>query len=143
MDLRDAYNQLRIDKASEELTTFSCKYRKYFVCFLPFGLASAPGIFQRFINKILQNFIRKKQVLCYLDDIMIARIDLHENWKITKEVIETLQKNGLSAKIEKCQFYSDELDFLGFKIDALGISPKRSSISCLDNWKEPSTLKQV
>jgi Reverse transcriptase (RNA-dependent DNA polymerase) len=93
MDLRDAYNQLRMDKASEKLPTFSCKNGNYFFCVLPFGLACAPGIFKHFINNILQKFIRKKQILCYLDDIMIASIDLHENREIPKEVIETLQQN--------------------------------------------------
>jgi Reverse transcriptase (RNA-dependent DNA polymerase) len=132
-----------MDEASEKLTTFTCNYGNYFFRVLPFGLASASGIFEHFINNILQNFIRKKQVLCYLDDIMIASIALHENRKITKEVIETLQKNGFSAKIKKCQFYSNKVDFLCFKTYALGILPKRSSISCLYNWKEPSTLKQV
>lgn len=70
--LSHAYQQLLLDKKSRELLTLSTHKRLYRSTRLVFGVASAPGIFQREIGKIS---LGMENVTCYLDDILIAGRD--------------------------------------------------------------------
>jgi hypothetical protein len=70
LDVRQAFNRIRIDPASEELTTFRTRYGTYCYKVLPFGLTNGPATFQRYINDVLMPFL---DVFCsaYMDDIII------------------------------------------------------------------------
>ncbi|MBW0574321.1 hypothetical protein O181_114036 [Austropuccinia psidii MF-1] len=55
IDLRGAYNLLRIKEGDEHLTAFRTKYDSYEYFFLPFGLTNAPASFQNLVNYIFQD----------------------------------------------------------------------------------------
>jgi len=59
------------------------------------GLKTASAVFQRFINKIFDDLIRKDQVIVYMDDIMIASKDVNEHFPILEEVFLRQAKNKL------------------------------------------------
>ena len=69
LDLSSAYQQLLLDEESSKLVTINTQ--KGLFCFtrLPFGVASAPAVFQQTMDAILQGL---PQVICYLDDILIT-----------------------------------------------------------------------
>ena len=68
---------------------------------LPFGISSAPGIFQRVMENILQGI---SNVTVYLDDILLSSATESEHMQLVDQVLECLQKAGLHARKEKCQF---------------------------------------
>jgi len=53
-------------------------------------------------------------VMVYLDDILIYSDDITQHWSHVKEVLKQLQKAGLYTKAEKCEFYSDSIEYLGY-----------------------------
>jgi len=87
LDIRQAFHRIRIDPASEELTTFRTRYGAYKCKVLPFGLTNGPATYQRYINDVLFDYL---DVFCtaYLDDILIYSDDLLEHEIHVKKVLQ-------------------------------------------------------
>ena len=70
LDVRQAFHRIRIDPASEDLTTFRTRYGSYKCKVLPFRLTNGPATYQRYMNDVLFDYL---DVFCtaYLDDILI------------------------------------------------------------------------
>ena len=69
LDLTSAYQQMLLDEDSAELVTINTHQGLYEYSSLPFGIASAPAVFQRAMDTILQGI---PHVVCYLDDILVT-----------------------------------------------------------------------
>ena len=69
LDLSHAYLQLELEKESQELVTINTHKGLYKYTRLPFGVASAPAIFQRTMESLLQGL---PMVCAYIDDILIS-----------------------------------------------------------------------
>jgi len=95
LDLSQAYLQLPIDVESQQLTTINTHKGLFQYTRLPYGIASAPAIFQMTMDKILQGL---KGVSCYLDDILITGCDDAEHLANLKNVLQRLQKYGVKLK---------------------------------------------
>jgi hypothetical protein len=70
LDLRGAYNLLRICPGDEWKTTFRTRYGHFEYTVMPFGLTNAPIIFQHLMNDIFQEYM-DEFVVVYLGDILI------------------------------------------------------------------------
>ena len=77
---------------------------------LPLGISSAPGIFQRVIEGLLQGV---KGVVVYLDNILIAGVSEEEHLETLSEVLGRLDKAGLRVKRSKCEFMRESVTYLG------------------------------
>ena len=69
MDLSHAHNQLHLNDNSCQFLVINTQRGLYEYTRLPFGVASAPLIFQKTMDTILQGM---DGVICYLDDIFIS-----------------------------------------------------------------------
>jgi hypothetical protein len=78
----------------------------------------------------------------YLDDIIIATTTIESNIELSRPVIGTLLKENLRAKRKKCKFLKEELEFLGFRVPELGLSPRKPSIDGVAAWKLPNTQRR-
>ena len=109
-----------LDDDSKEIVTVNT--HKGLFCYqrLPFGVSSAPGIFQRTMETILAGIPR---VLVYLDDILVTGSSQEEHVSNVKEVLSTLQQAGLRLRKNKCEFMVCSVKYLGHIIDANGLHP--------------------
>jgi len=78
LNLRGAYNLLRIAEGEEWKTAFRTRYGHFEHNVMPFGLTNAPASFQHLINDTFRDFL---DVFCtaYLDDILIYSDSLAEH----------------------------------------------------------------
>lgn len=109
---------------------------------MPFGLANAPAIFQRFIQWVLREYL---DVFCfvYLDDILIFSKTRDQHVVHVSKVLDALMKNNLTASAEKCSFFSDSVTFLGFIITTSGIEMDPAKLSTIRDWPYPENLGQL
>uniref|UniRef100_A0A803SMA6 Gypsy retrotransposon integrase-like protein 1 n=1 Tax=Anolis carolinensis TaxID=28377 RepID=A0A803SMA6_ANOCA len=104
LDLRGAYNLIRIWEGDEWKTAFNTCFGCHEFRVMPFGLCNAPAVFQRFINDVFRDLI-DQFVVIYLDDIFIFSKDEKEHRQHVKQVLHRLRANGLFAKASKCVFH--------------------------------------
>jgi len=142
LDLKAAYNLVRIRKGDEYKTAFRTRRGQYEYLVMPFGLTNAPAVFQRFINFVLNDFINKF-VVVYLDDILIYSRTLEEHKEHVKAVLKALKENHLLVNLEKCLFHVKELEFLGHVISGKFIKTDPKKLEAVLSWPEPTTVKQV
>ncbi|KAJ1038768.1 hypothetical protein NDA10_001054 [Ustilago hordei] len=103
LDLRAAYNLIRIAKGDEWKTAFGTQLGLYEYLVMPFGLANAPAHFQSFINDIFRDILGI-YVVVYLDDFLIFSDTEEAHVKHVTEVLTCLRSNRLFAKLSKSHF---------------------------------------
>ena len=143
LDLKNGFHQIDMAPESIKYTAFVTPDGQYEYVKMPFGLKNAPSEFQRCINSVLREFIDNREIVVYLDDIIIASKDLHNHLRILSAVLQTIRKNGLELKLEKCMFVHDELDYLGYHVSSKGIRPSNYHIKAIENYPQPSNSKEV
>ncbi|KAK3575087.1 hypothetical protein QTP86_019733 [Hemibagrus guttatus] len=78
LDLRSAYNLVRIRKGDEWKTVFHTTHGHYKYRVMPFGLTNTPAVFQALINGVFQDLL-DKGVIAYINYILCT-LPL---WRIT------------------------------------------------------------
>jgi hypothetical protein len=109
---------------------------------MPFGLTNAPASFQRFINKVLQEYLHLF-VITYLDDILIFSKEKEEHMEHVNKVLEKLQEAKLKLKLKKCKFHIQETKFLGHWISTEGIHMDQNKVKAIVEWPRPKNVKEV
>jgi len=142
LDLRSAYNLVRIKEGDEYKTAFTCKFGHFEYLVMPFGLKNAPAVFQHFINDIFNDIIGS-YVYCYIDDIIVFSPDMDSHFSHLIDVLRRLRKAGLYAKLEKCEFCVPFLDFLGHRISSDGIFMDPKKVSSILEWPIPKNIKEL
>ncbi len=142
IDLRGAYNLVRIKKGDEWKTAFRCRYGHFEYLVMPFGLTNAPAIFQNMMNDIFKEYL-DYFVVILLDDILIFSKNLDDHKHHVRLVLEKLQQWKLYAKLEKCFFHQQEIEFLGYIIGPNGIKMCPDKTSSIKDWPTPNTITQV
>ena len=68
----------------------------------------------------------------YLDDILLSSATESDHLKLIDQVLERLEKAGLRARKDKCQFFVPSVTYLGHKIDAEGLHPLPDKVQARD-----------
>jgi hypothetical protein len=142
IDLRTAYNQVRIAEGHEWKTSFRCRYGQYEYLVMPFGLTNAPSIFMKLINSIFSDMI-DHYVVIYLDDILIFSRSQEEHNRHVRNVLQRLREHRLFAKLEKCEFDLTSVEFCGLVVSQDGIHMAPIKTKAVDEWPTPTTLKAL
>ena len=140
LDLTQAYQQVILDTESRKYVTINTQKGLYQYTRLPFGVASAPALFQQLMEKVLQGIPR---VVVYIDDILITGSSEQEHMNILGKVLGVLEKYNLRLKKEKCVFNAPSVDYLGYRISALGLQPLPKKIIAIQEAPAPSNGQEL
>ena len=140
LDLAHAYQQVQLDEESKKFTTINTSKGLYQYNRLPFGIASAPAIFQRTMEGLLQGI---PNVSVYLDDILITGKSDEEHLKTVEEVLVQLEKAGLRLKRSKCKFMLPSIEYLGHIISASGLQPTKEKVRAIAEAPAPHNVSQL
>ncbi|GJZ49532.1 putative reverse transcriptase domain-containing protein [Tanacetum coccineum] len=109
---------------------------------MPFGLTNAPAVFMDIRNRICRPYL-DKFVIVLIDDILIHSNSKEDHEVHLKLVLELLKKERLYAKFSKCEFWLQEVHFLGHVVNHNGIHVDPSKIEVVRNWKAPTTPSEI
>ena len=139
LDLSHAYLQVPLDSASQNVTIST--HRGLFIYTrLPFGIVSAPSIFQRAMENLLQGIPR---VCVYLDDILVMGDTEQEHLANLAQVLGRLQDAGMRLKREKCAFLLPSVAYLGHVISADGLHTSDSKVEAIVDAPDPKNLTEL
>ncbi|XP_049886596.1 uncharacterized protein K02A2.6-like isoform X1 [Pectinophora gossypiella] len=140
LDLSQAYNQLVLDESSRSYTVINTHRGLFKYSRLVFGLASSPGIFQKFMENIFKGI---PDVVIFYDDILIKSKDMDSHLKTIEQVLGILQRNGLKIKKSKCDFLTERVQYLGFIVDKKGIQVNQEKIKPIINMLPPQNATEL
>ena len=141
LDLRSGYYHIGLKESAKPKSTFILSsLGKYQFNRVPFGLAQAPGYFQKLINDVLKgsNF-----AMGYLDDIIIHSRSEKEHLEHLEEIFTRLKAAGLKLKLEKCCFFKKHIQYLGHLILADRIQPLPEKLESIAKMPAPRNPKEV
>ena len=140
LDLSQAYQQMRLEETSAQYLTINTHQGLYQQTRLPFGVASAPAIFQKAMDTILQGV---EGTICYIDDILVTGSTDEQHLQRLTEVFKRLKDAGLKLKQEKCAFFQKSVEYLGHRIDAEGLHPLPSKLEAIIKAPQPQNVQQL
>ncbi len=117
IDLKSAYYLVQIKEGEEQKTAFYTLIRYYEYLVILFSLTNTPATFQELVNDILREQL-DQTILTYLNNILIFTKlqDLAKHVKEVTQVLKKLIEKRLRIKLEKYEFYKEEVTFLRFII---------------------------
>lgn len=142
LDLMDAYHRIRIRRGDEWKTAFRTRYGLFEYRVMPFGLTNAPATFQAYINRALAGFV-DVFVVIYLDDILIFSQDQAAHVKHVRAVLQRLREYKLYAKLSKCRFHTQRVEFLGFVVTPKGVAMDTEKVKTILEWPQPRSIYDV
>lgn len=140
LDLSRAYLQVPLCSESQLVTTISTHKGLFAYKKLPYGIASAPGLFQREMDKL---FIGFGNVICFFDDIFICGTDEADLQRNLELVLQKLSEVGLTVNRDKCKFFKNEIEFLGYNVNKDGISIPESKCKAIKVIKQPTNVTEL
>ena len=82
-------------------------------------------------------------VVVFIDDILMYSKDRENHDTHLRVVLETLRKEQLYAKLIKCEFWLNEVSFLGHLVSKEGIRVDPRKIEVIIEWKPPRNVTKV
>lgn len=140
LDLSHAYNQIQLDEDSKKYLTINTHRGLYRYTRLPFGVASAPALFQKYMDVILQGL---DGVICYLDDIMVTGKTESEHLDNLTNLFRRFREHGVQVKSSKCNLMRDNVQYLGHRIDAQGLHATDDKIKAITEAPIPKNVQEL
>lgn len=140
LDLKDAYHHIELHEEVRHYTTFMTANGLLRFTRLPFGLSCAPELFQRTMERLLA---KCKNIVIYLDDILVYGRTLDELKRCVAAVKDVLRQYRLTINEEKSEYDRTKVDFLGFTIDGTGILPMSKKISDIRRFERPKDSSEL
>ena len=140
IDLSNAFNQLKVDVSSSQCMTINTTTGLFQPTILPYGIKTAPLVFQNVMDQVLHGI---PGVCYYIDDILITANSEAVHLQRLDTVLQRLESHGIGAMHSKCSFPMSEVDYLGHKIDAIGIHPLADRVESIRNAKVPENVTEL
>ena len=112
------------------MTAFNSRYGQFKYLVMLFGLCNAPGTFQRYINESLREYL---DVFCtaYLDDVLIYSAREKDHADHVLQVLKRLHQRGLQVDIDKCEFNTRRVKYLGMIVTTDGIEMDTKKVDAI------------
>ena len=109
---------------------------------MSFSLTNASMAFQQFMNNIFSDLL-DVYVVFYLDNILIYLNNMFEHHQHVKKVLKHFYKTSLYAKVEKYEFHSELIDYLGYILSPLDLIMSNNKVKIIQNWPELQKVKDI
>lgn len=140
VDASSGFWQIPLDPDSMKLTTFITPVGRFCFRRLPFGITSAPEIFQRKMSALLKDHTGTVVVM---DDILIFGKDKQDHDRNLQAVMQTIKTSGLKLNRDKCQFGKLEIQYFGHIIGKDGIKPNPEKVKAITELPSPTNITEL
>ena len=118
------------------------QYGHYEFLIMPFGLTNAPAAFMELMNRVFHPYL-DQFVIIFIDDILVYSRNVEEHGYQLRIVLQTLRDHELYAKFSKCEFWLNEVVFLGHVVSENGIFADPKKVEAIVNWEQPKNVTKI
>ena len=140
IDLADAYLQIELDEEAKKMAVINTPFGLFQYQRLPFGIASAPAIFQCFMEQVIAGI---PYCATFLDDMIVTGPTTEKHLEMLEKIFKSLKENGLRCNLSKCAFFQSKVEYLGNSLSAEGIKPSEKNIQAIQNLPKPKNLAEL
>ena len=140
LDANSGFWQIPLAEGSHLLTTFITPFGRFSFNKLPFGISSAPELFQRRMCTILEGL---EGVLCHMDDVLIFGATRQEHDARLTAALKRIEAARATLNSEKCEFRRSRVKFLGHIIDMHGIQADPEKVSAVLKMEAPQNVSDL
>src|SRR5437016_3833829 len=141
--VRLGFNSVRMEEGDERKAAFRTNRGLFEPLLMFFGLMNSPATFQTMMDDIFEELITDGVVVVYLDDILIFTETIEEHRRVTRRVLELLEKNKLYLRPDKCEFERTTVEYLGVIISHNSIAMDPIKVTGVTDWPAPTNKKEV
>ena len=123
-------------------TAFNTRYGHYEYTVVPFGLTNAPAAFMSLMDTIFKNYT-DKFLIAYLDDILVYSDTWGDHLKHIRMTLQILRNHKLYAKLSKCVFGVQEVEYLGHILKAGKVAMSSNKTEAIESWEKPTSKKEL
>ena len=137
LDAASGFWQIPLEEKSQLLTTFMTPVGRFAFCRLPFGITSAPEIFQRKMTELLSGL---EGVEVIMDDVLVHGTSLEEHDQRLAKVMEVIKRSGLRLNKDKCRFRQTEVVYFGHRVTPAGLKPDLEKLRAVQDMRQPTNV---
>jgi hypothetical protein len=137
--MENGYHQIPASGDAIEKTAFVTKFGLFEWVVMPQGVTNGPATFMRYTFQLLGHLPFVKVYL----DVLIHSKSQAEHEGHLRTVFGLLRAAGLRIKRSKCEFFREQVDFVGFVFNKDGLGMEEGKIAAVRDWKEPTSPRQV
>ncbi|UYV78663.1 hypothetical protein LAZ67_16002321, partial [Cordylochernes scorpioides] len=142
VDISNAYYQIPITEESQPLLSFVTQQGQFNFKRLPFGFKSAPQIFERVITQLIHKH-HLSFIAHYYDDFVIFSDSSEQHLTHLRLFFKFCLEENLQLNLKKCNFYQNEIDFLGYHITAGTYTPNIKNTEIINAIRTPINIKTL
>ncbi|XP_065623880.1 uncharacterized protein LOC112029605 [Quercus suber] len=142
IDAFSRYNQIKMDEADQEKTSFITIQGLFCYKVMPFGLKNVGATYQRLVNHMFRSQIGQN-VKVYVDDMLVKSLDEGSHLDDLQETFEILRRYKMKLNLSKSAFGVSSGMFLGFMVSQRGIEANPDKIQAILNMEPPKNIKEV
>lgn len=139
LDAASGFWQVPLEEESQLLTTFITPFGRFAFRRMPFGISSAPGIYQRKMSNLLHGM---EGVQVIMDDVLIHGTERNHDQRL-KAVLQVIREAGIQLNEAKCEFNKSKLTYFGHLISGDGIQPDPERVKALVELEPPDNIKEL
>jgi hypothetical protein len=109
---------------------------------MPFGLTNAPSVFMDLMNRVFHEYL-DSFVVVFIDDILIYSANYAKHEEHLKMVLERLREKKLFVKFKKCEFWLEEVTFLGHVVNKDGLAVDPAKVQAVVEWERPTSVREI
>ena len=139
-DLRSAYQQMVLDKASQQLCTINTHRDLFRYTRLPFRISLSPAIWQPFIEQVLAGL---NGTCVLMDDLLVGGANDDEHLRNLEAVFQQFHKYSLRVKLPKCVLTTPSVIYFGLRFSARGIQPTDEKVKTIRDAPTPCNVTEL
>ena len=135
LDANHGFWQVKLAKDSSKLATFNTPFGRYSYTRLPFGIASAPEVFQNVMFHLFQDI---EGVEVIVDDLVVWGENVEQHDERLRQVLDRCRKRNLKLYREKCHIRVSEVHYVGHVLSADGVKPDPKKVEAILTMPTPA-----
>ncbi|CAG4958446.1 unnamed protein product [Colias eurytheme] len=142
-DINSAFWSIPLKVQDRYKTAFVTQEGHFQWTCLPFGLKTAPAIFQRILTNIIRKYKLSDFAVNFIDDILIFSKNFRDHITHISKLLEAIQTEGFRLKFSKCTFANNHAKYLGHIIEKNSVRPLKDYLTAVRNFPIPETRKNI